>query len=68
MLYYFMGCATEAMKDSTTLSEKASERGDFVTRKSLYLASKIEDITKLKKEYKALLENDFQLSILTAKL
>ena len=65
VLFYRM--CHEAMKDLKALSEKLPERGDFVTRKSLYLASKIEDITKLKKEYKALLENDFPVEYIDRK-
>ena len=65
VLFYRM--CHEAMKDLKALSERLPERGDFVTRKSLYLASKIEDITKLKKEYKALLENDFPVEYIDSK-
>lgn len=66
VLFYRM--CHEAMKDLKALSEKLPERGDFVTRKSLYLASKIEDITKLKKSIKLFWKMIFQLSILTARL
>lgn len=54
----------EAMRDLKQLSEELPEKGDFVTRDSIYYASNKEDIIKLKKEYEALLNNGFPVEYL----